>query len=164
MALQIIGYAVSITSVILSFFLGKWQNIRSEKRKALSERYESLYVPFISWVYITRPWECTFSSLPTKNRNDVIQLLLNNIHHLDAESVCALQEMYHTDVFLMFFEKTGETELSKFFGEKAKEELDAAFCRLTKMILRQSINISRKLYKPEFASPALTRFAQSGHK
>lgn len=154
---EILSYVIPVLSIFISFFLGRRQTIQTHKRQILLQRYEELYIPFIRWIYIYRPWSRAFTEMTQESRSSVLSVLLNNIDHMDNGSIELLQELYFSNIV---FDTPATEPFEEFLNTAAKDEVNTTFCRLSYCMLLHSLELSKKLYKPPIAENALAKFAE----
>lgn len=144
------GYAISVLSIAISYFCGRFQSLSERKLDAYKEAYETFYLPFISLLYETQIWGIGFSSLNTSTQERLSILVTGNIRYMDSSS------LEWIDIFLGH-----RVGVKTNIGILTSERLDEIFDALTLSLLDHAVWLARKLHQPELGKHVKNLYIES---
>lgn len=92
--LQIITPIVSLLSVLISFFLGRWSKSKDAQRDSDIERYTKYYVPLFSMLVRYNYPKTTMYQILMLHQLKVIDFLESNIIHMSLEEASMFKDIY----------------------------------------------------------------------
>lgn len=92
---QIITPLISLSSVLISYFLGRWSKSKDAKKESDIERYKKYYVPLFSMlVRFGYPKTTTYQILML-HQLKVIDFMESNIIHMSLEEASLFKDIYY---------------------------------------------------------------------
>ena len=82
---MVIELIISMTSLIIGYFISRLLERHSEKYTRKSERFEKLYAPFEKMVWLHTHGAFQFSDLAPDLQRQFFELLFNNYEYADSE-------------------------------------------------------------------------------
>lgn len=150
------AYIIPLMSVALSYILGRLESRMSLKRTSMMEQYTNLYLPYIQKLYAGFMWENTISDAPLETRSVFFDLLTQNIQYLDESSQGMIPEFYSAFLDLLEYD-SGNEQYSY-----APEQFEQCFWRITKSIIVEASQLSKKLRLPDITITVSAKLSQSG--
>jgi hypothetical protein len=152
--------AVAVLSIFVTFILGQWQTTKLDERRAAREQYDTFYGPFIAKVYAHALWAGHYAQLEIKHQTAILDLIMDNVVLLDAESVRYVNGFY--EAFLVMANHITMRQTSVENADKIYvDNLNTNFNQLAMALLRQSILLSEKVHRPPVAKFALEKYSQT---
>ncbi len=151
----VLNYLVPFATIVLTYVLGRLQEHHSFKNSVLKERYEAVYVPFVSAIYRGMIWHYEdYSKMPADLRAVFFDMLFKNIQFIDKKTQ-ALMPQYYTAYLNMLEYEEGNPEFIS-----APQEYNSMFSGILMCMLSETSKLSNKLHLPPLSKAVESKLFQ----
>jgi hypothetical protein len=152
-------YIIPVASIFISYILGRLESTMKRTNDIEKERYVNFYAPYISKLCAGLIWSNKYSSLDLGARSVFFDLIMNNVQHLDSNTLKLLPDFYLN--FLDMLELEENQLLDDDTSELLVAAVDDTFDKINLSILSQAQILGAKLKMPPLGETILNIYSQS---
>lgn len=149
---------ISVSSVVISFYLGSLQSDKSFSREQAKLRYNEFYVPLFTLLYAGMVWKRPPHTLNFEARCKILDLLTHSLSLLGPSLQQCYPDMYLASLHMLWYEN-GDSGY-----EKAPAEYDRIFMRIEKRAISEARALSKSLHLTSIAETYESRLRSSNKR